>query len=250
MKPQQNKAQLPHTKLTVHLSKLTTDEGTFHPRLEGINENHVRALQDVLQQGQTLDPIEVWKDPDTGSLIVADGHHRLEALRRHDSAQRVSVVVYSCSKSQALLIPMRENGKTRLALTYDERANWAWRLTVEGVGSKREVAASCGVSERTVAYMRKLKAEIIKADGCLPDSWRQAQRGDRDEGQWSDEDREAWENELVEKHRRQYGTSLSHLMCKYPSAAAALLQLCGGRAFEIVLAELGYVRVDEEDLPF
>lgn len=253
MKTQQNKAKLAHTKLTVPLSKLTTNEETFHPRLEGINESHVRALQDVLQHGQPLDPIEVWKDPSTGSLIVADGHHRLEALRRHNSAQRVSVLVYSCSKSQALLIPMRENGKTRLSLTYDDRANWAWKLTVDGTGSKSVVAAGCGVSPRTVAYMRKLKAEILKADGILPDSWREAQRGDRDEGQWSDEAREAWRDVLVEKHMRDYGTSLSHLMRKHPEAAVELIQLCGGHAFESVLEDLGYVRIEaceDEDFPF
>lgn len=253
MKTQQNKALPKPTKLAVHLNKLNTDEGTFHPRLEGINESHVRALQDVLQHGQPLDPIEVWKDPATGSLIVADGHHRLEALRRHDSAQRVSVLVYSCSKSHALLIPMRENGKTRLALTYDERANWAWKLTVEGTGSKSVVAASCGVSGSTVAHMRRLKTEILKTDGDLPDSWREAQQHGKDPVEWSDEEREAWEEELVQQHMTQYGTSLSHLMGKHPSAAAALLQRCGGRAFEAVIEELGYVpmeRLEDEDFPF
>lgn len=253
MNTQQNKLLPAPSKRVVALSKLNTDEDTFHPREGGINESHVRALQDVLEQGKHLDPIEVWEDPLTGSLTVADGHHRLEAYRRHNPAQRLSVRVYSCEKAQALLIPIRENGKTRLSLTYDERANWAWRLTVEGVGSKREVAASCGVSERTVAHMRKLRAELTEAGELLPDRWREAQRHDTDEGTWSDEARAAWEAALVQKHMRQYGTSLSHLMCTHPEAAAELLQLCGGRAVPSVLEQLGYVSQDmfeDGDFPF
>jgi hypothetical protein len=113
----------------VPVERVLTDEVTFQPRGGGLNEAHVSTLLDVLKQGSEFDPLALWEDPVTGKLTVADGHHRLEAHRRHGKARHIHALVYRCDARTALLIPIQDNAKARLPLTYDDRANWAWRLS-------------------------------------------------------------------------------------------------------------------------
>lgn len=211
-----------------------------------MNEAHVAGLVEVLKLGQKLDPLGLWEDPETGKLTVADGHHRFEAYRRHGKAKGIPVEVYRCSRNTALLIPIQENAKARLPLTYDDRANWAWRLTVDGELSKATVATSCGVSERTVAHMRRIKRELQGKGEDAPKTWGAAQmlhKGD-DQREWTEEEREEWLQERVNRAHRQFGAALADLIQRSPEAAAELLDRCGGRQLPIVLDYLGY-RSDE-----
>lgn len=233
----------------VQIDRIKTDEETFQPRGGGVNEAHVTALLEVLRQGSQLDPLCLWEDPATGALTVADGHHRLEAYRRHGKARGVPVAIYRCDRQTALLIPIQDNAKTRLPLSYDDRANWAWRLTVEGELSKATVATSCGVSERTVAHMRQIKRELQGKGEDAPKSWWEAQRlkkgGEYQE--WSDEERDEWRKGLVQRAHRRFGAELTEIMKRSPEAAAELLDLCGGRQLESVMDYLGYILADEEE---
>lgn len=240
----------------VRIDRVQTDEDTFQPRGGGLNEAHVSALQDVLRQGGQLDPLCLWEDPATGALTVADGHHRLEAYLRHGKAKNIPASVYRCDKKTALLIPIQDNAKARLPLSYDDRANWAWKLTVEGEQSKATVVASCGISDGTVAHMRRVWRELQAKGEEAPKSWWEAQRlnkGGVDE-EWSDEERDEWRKGLVQRAHRRFGAELADLMKRSPEAAAELLDLCGGRQLESVMDHLGYVLADEEgeegDCPF
>ncbi|MGR3700673.1 MAG: hypothetical protein ACU0A4_01185 [Paracoccaceae bacterium] len=244
------KAGLPRpTPRTVQIGRVQTDEDTFQPRGGGLNEAHVAALLEVLKQGSQLDPLCLWEDPSTGALTVADGHHRLEAYRRHGKSRNIPANVYRCDKGTALLIPIRDNAKARLPLTYNDRANWAWKLTVEGEQSKATVVASCGISDGTVAHMRRVWRELRAKGEEGPRTWWEAQmlhKGGEDQ-EWSDEERDEWQQGLVQRAHRQFGVALADLMKRSPEAAAELLALCGGRQLDSVLDYLGYTRVDEED---
>lgn len=233
----------------VRIDRVQTDEDTFQPRGRGLNEAHVAALQDVLRQGCQLDPLCLWEDPATGALTVADGHHRLEAYRRHGKARNIPASVYRCDKRTALLIPIQDNAKARLPLSYDDRANWAWKLTVEGEQSKATVVASCGISDGTVAHMRRVWRELQAKGEEAPKSWWEAQRLNKggEDQEWSDEERDEWRKGLVQRAHRRFGAELADLMKRSPEAAAELLDLCGGRQLENVMDHLGYVLAIEDE---
>lgn len=235
---------------TVPIDRVQTDEETFQPRRRGRNEAHVAALLDVLRHGGQLDPLCLWEDPATGALTVADGHHRLEAYRRHGKVRNIPASVYRCDKKTALLIPIQDNAKARLPLTYDDRANWAWKLTVEGEQSKATVVASCGISDGTVAQMRRVWRELREKGEEAPKTWWEAQlihKGGEDR-EWSEEERDEWRQGLVQRAHRQFGAALADLIKRSPEAAAELLDLCGGRQLDSVLDHLGYVRTVDEDM--
>lgn len=226
----------------VPIDNVLTDEDTFQPRGGGLNEAHVAGLLEVLKQGTKLDPVALWEDPSTGTLTVADGHHRLEAYRRYGKDRAIPAVAYSCDKKTALLIPIQDNAKARLPLSHDDRANWAWKLTVEGEQSKARVVASCGVSDGTVARMRRVWRELKERGEDAPKTWWEAQMLHKGEerAEWTEEEREEWRQGLVSKAHRQYGAALADLISRSPEAAAELLELCGGRQLPIVLECLGY----------
>ena len=159
------------------------------------------------------------------------------------------MLVYRCDKAAALLLPIQDNAKARLPLTYDDKASWAWKLTVEGGYSRAEVVASCGVSDGTVAAMRKTLKALQGKREEIPSTWLQAQKQlkGQDQRNWTDEDREAWVDELLAKADRQIGTTLADLIRRSPEAAALLLERCAGGRLPNVLNELGYVHHELSD---
>ncbi|MGR3463854.1 hypothetical protein [Limimaricola sp.] len=237
-------------KRRVPLSSLTTDENLFQPRFEGLQENHVALLRDVLKHGGELDPLGVWRDPKTDRLIVADGHHRLEAYRRAKPDAKVPVEVYACALSTALEIPMVDNRKNRLSLRYDEKADWAWRLTVEGTRSKAAVASVCGISRRTVAYQRNTLKQLRKNGVKAPGTWKAAQAELRDDGrgQMKDEDREEWLRAEVARADGAFGAQLTDLFRRSPEAAAELIHRCAGSRLEPALDHIGYREMTQEEV--
>jgi ParB-like chromosome segregation protein Spo0J len=248
LKQHQKTNPSPPSHQTVRIDQVFTEEETFQPRAGGLNESHVASLVDVLRRGGVLDPIALWHDVEAGKLVVADGHHRFEAYRRHGTAE-APVLVYRCDKAAALLLPIQDNAKARLPLTYDDKASWAWKLTVEGGYSRAEVVASCGVSDGTVAAMRKTLKALQGKREEIPSTWLQAQKQlkGQDQRNWTDEDREAWVDELLAKADRQIGTTLADLIRRSPEAAALLLERCAGGRLPNVLNELGYVHHELSD---
>lgn len=236
----------------VNIGQLSTDTATFQPRFGGLQERHVASLIDALKRGTELDPVAVWQDPETGELIVADGHHRLEAMRRYGSGGRIKVDVYSCDRNTALLIPMRDNAKNRLALTYHEKANWAWRLVAVGAGhSKKQTATICGISDRTIGTMRKIAKELQDREELLPVNWLEAQRLHRDEEDtWSEDDRDARKEAAIAKADEQFGGALAELCGRWPDAAAELIRRCAGKQLGAMLDCLGYAPTCYQDLEY
>lgn len=249
-----NKIGLPRpVSRKVAIERVLTDEDSFQPRGGGLNEAHVSTLLEVLKQGSAFDPVALWEDPVTGKLTVADGHHRMEAYRRYGKIRHINAVVYCCDLKTALLIPIQDNAKARLPLTYDDRANWAWRLTVQGEQSKAAVVSACCLSDGTVAQMRRVWLKLAERGEDAPRTWWEAQtlhKGD-DRQEWTEEQRDEWRQGLVNKAHGQFGAALADLIRRSPEAAADLLDRCGGRLLPIVIDHLGYTRAeDEEDALF
>ncbi|MCE0504135.1 ParB N-terminal domain-containing protein [Roseivivax sp. GX 12232] len=252
-----NRFELPRPeRRSIRLADIQTDEDNFQPRFGGARNDHIARLVDAIGRSGQLDPIAVWEDPETSDkYVVADGHHRLEAYRRHKGYDRIVAEVYRCDSSTAKLLSVQENTKTRLALTYQEKANWAWRRTCEGGWSKKQLALVSGISERTVGTMRSLKRKLIAMDEVLPDSWLEARDiANGTHREWTDQEREQRIEEAVAKADEKYGADLASLCQRFPDAAAELLRRCAGHKLEAIADSLGYQPlmedIDLDEFPF
>jgi hypothetical protein len=214
----------------VRIADLTTDEAVFQPRFGGLYAAHVAKLENILRDGTELDPLAVWENPETKALVVADGHHRLAAYQAMRAGLRMQVKIYRCDLSTARILSMEDNSKERLAVSYEEKANFAWQRVVECAWTKPMIAQTSGVSDRTVANQRRVRRELLKQGNVLPDLWPEARRlhCGKDEEQWSDDMREEWEHEQLERADKRFGGDLTELIRRSPSVAAALLQRCAG----------------------
>lgn len=244
-----NKSPLPSpVRKRVSLDRIETRPDTFQPRTS-LNERHVMELVEVLKRGQDFDPVSIWEEPDTKALVIADGHHRVEAYKRYGKKGLIGAEVFSCPLSSALLIPIRDNAKARLPMSYDERANWAWGLTVRTDHSKATVVSVCVISDGTVSYMRQVKKSLEAKGEELPETWSEARTlaQGKDPKEWSPTDRDEWIQGLVRKADHEFGASLADLTRRCPEAAAELLERCAGGRLEAIMDHLGYVRNGEEE---
>lgn len=228
----------------VRLSEITCRPEVFQFRHLETDEYHVRTLAEVPAGGNTLDPIAVWADPDSSELVVIDGHHRLAAYRQVQWSRKVPVRVHQCSLEDARLLALKENGKTRLPLTQQERSDAAWRLVCLGprTYSKRVTAQVTGVSERTVANMRKTYELLIKlagGDDLLPTSWVAAlsEASGRERRDFTEEEREAMIDEKARKLDDEIGKTLGHMAKHQVEAAAQVVAKRLGRQGVRVLIE-------------
>ena len=132
-------------------------------------------------------------------------------------------------------LPECRNLKAKLSLTPRDRSNVAWKLTSAQIGSKRSVVEKSGVSDGTVAKMRRVRKELIEK-GFKPEEldWMQAQDanegrlGERGGDEWQDEMIEAFENKLkrafgknVHRNRSFISTAISNL---YPSLVSTIIE--------------------------
>lgn len=231
----------------------------FQFRHVEVDERHVDALAGVLKGGNALDPLTLWKDPTSQRLVVVDGHHRVAAYKQAGWQKKVPVVVHSCSLEEARLLALQENGKTRLPLTNEERMDAAWSLVCldRPSYSKRTIVENTGVSDGTVAKMRRTHKELLgpERDGSLPDHWWQALamlKGAEDR-EYTEEDRQAMIDAKAAQLDDKIGKALGHMAAHQIEAACAVVRDRLGRQGMKVLFELYADDIDlmiDDDMPF
>lgn len=214
----------------VPLGDLQTDEETFQPRSGGTEANHVAKLCDVLRRGHELDPIRVWEDPESGALVVADGHHRLEAYNEAAKVEKVKVAVYRCDLETALEIPMVDNTKDRLSVSKAAKTQYAWRRVNDTKWTKPKIAKVTGTSERTVAYLRKLRIKLEDMGEDVPEElWQARAIRDGRSSRPEDADWDARREEAVDEADRKIGSTMTALFQRWPDAAVDFIERCAGR---------------------
>jgi hypothetical protein len=184
----------------------------------GEDEAHVRELARALNAkpkgSRYLDPVLVIA---VGKAFYClDGMHRLLAYKRAGVDGPVPVEHFEGSMEDAIKEAVTRNSRDRLAMTSDDKLEAAWRLTVLGVHSKREVAEATGASERTIATMRTTLRKLQEGDKDpggfgsavrIPATWREARRllsGD-DFREFTDEMREAQVREWARRLAKTFG---------------------------------------------
>ncbi|MDA5145918.1 ParB/RepB/Spo0J family partition protein [Streptomyces sp. AD681] len=122
------------------------------PRLNGLDEQHVKQLADVYP---TLPPILVH----SRTMRVIDGMHRLAAARRN-RLDVVEVRYFTGTEEESFLRSVSANVAHGLPLSPDERKTAAHRiLDMCPELSDRAVGACTGLSPKTVASVRSRSTE-------------------------------------------------------------------------------------------
>lgn len=153
-----------------------------------LSSQQLKELRKQLKLGD-LDPIIIY--PAGGEYFLIDGHHRYEAYKLGGAAQ-IPVKVFKGTPEEALLYSIKENSKTKLSLSQEQKLDLAWGfVATNGYElSAKKIAHLYSVGETTIKIMRKRKKEI---EGELPDNWWQA-REDR-----TLSDKPDWREKKIEK---------------------------------------------------
>ena len=154
---------------------------------QSMSDAHSETLKACLKASptQTLEAVVVWW---SGKRWIAlDGHHRVEAYRRLErdtkgTLQRIPVVTFEGSLEAAIAKSIELNARDKLPMTYDDKANAAWRLIAEGSLSKSEISRVTTVHRNTLTTMGKKldsfkqKHPISYKDEALVLTWNEARR--------------------------------------------------------------------------
>lgn len=221
------------------------------------SKSHVIILAAAIKKRRSkcLDPIVIWWDGKGWACV--DGHHRYEAylLAGVGSSHSVPVEVFTGSLNQAMAAAAEANTKDKLPMSRTEKSNTAWHLVTMADMSKVEVAKASGVSESTVATMRKVFAQLeSKANDVAVDLLASPQ-GDFRDLSWADAKRLAAgrdaadfdRDEANEKKAQEMALNLRKSLgaegAKYPEVFARALEIYAPRLPEQLADYWG----DDED---
>ena len=204
---------------------------------ESLAEHHLTTLSKLLKSTEDLDPVTVMV---VGScFILIDGHHRHEAYRRSPDRRDIPVRYFEGTPEDAVLEAARANTRAVLPMDNGQRQDLAWRLTLCGLYSKREIAEASGVSHAQVAIMRKVMKTLGEQAHDFGRWWqaRRAADGKRNEDM-SEEDLEVWIEEQAQAYADRLAKAFSTKFARNPEIAARALEHYFGRKLPDLLKEL------------
>jgi hypothetical protein len=127
------------------------------PRIGGHDSEHVRALA---EQSGPLPPIFVHRP----TMRVIDGMHRLRASALRGEAD-IAVRFFDGTAEEAFILAVRANAKHGLPLSQVDRAAAASRILSSHPDlSDSAIASIAGISDKTVAVMRRSTPELPKSN--------------------------------------------------------------------------------------
>jgi hypothetical protein len=171
----------------------------------------------------------------------------------------VPVEAFEGSLAQAMAQAAAGNSKAKLSMTSAEKSNAAWRLVAVTDLSKAETAKAAGVSEGTVANMRRVHT-VLKlredrnsdallvsplgdlADLSWPDAKRLAEGRDKPDFDWeaaNAKKAQEWATALAKTFGREAG--------KNPAVFAMALEIYDSRLMAQMADWAGYTSIEEED---
>ena len=156
------------------LGAFTIADALFQPRESsllfraGASADHVKTMVRIVAQGRSLAPMVVAAFGDAWVLI--DGHHRYQAYLEADRREPVPVeVAESLLRGEsrvgwAVTLSVELNSRDKLAMSPSDKMEAAWRLTVLGAGSKKEIRSATNASTSSIANMRQTR-ELLLSHG-------------------------------------------------------------------------------------
>jgi uncharacterized protein YxeA len=89
-----------------------------------LSKSHIEELRERLKLSE-LDAITVFSAG--GSWYVIDGHHRLKAYQL-EGRKQIPVTVFKGNAKDALFYGVKENSKSKISLTKEQRSELCYRL--------------------------------------------------------------------------------------------------------------------------
>lgn len=243
-----------HTqKARLQVAEITTRPEDFQFRAEELDPYHAGELLKAIEQGSDVGPLDVWLDPDSGSYVVLDGHHRLAAHKQAGTQARIPVIIHHGTINEVRLVALEDNAKARLPMSQAERLDAAWRLVQvtndDGgyVYTKPAIAGAAGVGTRTVPTMRKVMKQLLEAGEDLPERWAVALMVSK--AGWREPLTEGEAEALIEAKAAELdakvGKQIAEYSKRYPEAVSMMLQRRMGQKFDFMVE---YYRDDLDDL--
>jgi len=158
--------------------------------------------------------------------------------------------VPSGTEEEAVLLALEDNAKARLPMTAQEKSNAAWRLVRVGYGySKADICIATGISDGTVAKMRRTRRVLIEEGADLPETWWQAMQAAK--GYTQEDTTDDMRDEIIEERARaldaEIGPALGRMAEIQIEAVICVLERRLGSKTRI-LAD--WWSEEEDDLPF
>jgi hypothetical protein len=221
---------------------------------------HIAKLADAIRRSKaaTLDPLTVWWDGKAWACV--DGHHRHAAYVKAAVASDHSIPVqaFEGTVEEAMALAASANSRDKLAMTSAEKSNAAWRMVVVTQASKATVAKAAGVSESTVANMRRVRSQLDARGSVETDDltlragvdyrdlgWPEAKR--LAEGREAvDFDREAADEKKAQDMASSLLRAIGDEGRKYPFVLARALEIYDSR-LEATLMDYWGARDESED---
>jgi ParB-like chromosome segregation protein Spo0J len=216
---------------TLPLTRIKTLPGAFQHR--EINEFHITELRRAIRNGGALEPVMILGAGQ--SLYLIDGHHRLEAYRREKWKEGVPILFFNGTAREAVAEAGRLNCRAKLSMTTQEKANLAWKLVNAGGFSKANIREASGVSDGTVASMRRVQ-KALGATASDHETWWDAQRAAKGNMRdWEQGDIDDWmEQQAAEWAERLHKGFGSKPVSNPELFAKALRRLFGEKTPELV----------------
>lgn len=127
------------------------------PRLEGEDEQHIRRLA---ESREPLPPIVV----DQRTMRIVDGMHRYRGAQLA-GAEHLAVRYFDGTPDDAFMLAVSLNAKHGLPLSRSDRMSAAARiLRTHGHLSDVALAGICGVSDKTVARLRRQQFDLGESE--------------------------------------------------------------------------------------
>jgi predicted transcriptional regulator len=138
-----------HKVITIRVDDIVIDP-TIQPRVGGIDNDHVRALEEAIDGLPSLSVVVL-----NGGYVLVDGWHRLAALQNQGRAEVSAVVLEVPADDDVHRMAFELNASHgRPLLLVDRRAEAARELETNPKMSDREIGRRCGLSQPTVAKIR------------------------------------------------------------------------------------------------
>ena len=122
--------------------------------ISSTSEHHIKDLRASLKNSD-LDPIHVYDI--AGEWYVIDGHHRLKAYI-DNNVKQIPVKEFKGTPQDAVQYAIKENGKTKLSLSKEEKSDLAWDFVSrddQDSSSKAEISDLFNVNKPTSVFTRR-----------------------------------------------------------------------------------------------
>ena len=128
---------------TLRIADISRDTSRFQFRSEEFDESRVQWLVENWNDG-AVDPLDVWREPESGTLYLLSGHHRLEAMVRLN-VERCLARVHDLGLTAAQTFALKSNANRK------QYTDFEYSRCIAFLVDEQKYAISAAANEMTVS---------------------------------------------------------------------------------------------------